>query len=584
MKKLFITSVSIFLLTVGAMAQNVASGVNDYYAQRFKSAKATFEKLVAANPNDIQATYWLGQAYLGMEDVAGARAVYEKGLATSANAPLLLAGMGQVDLLQNRVNEARQRFESAITASSSKKGNDPEVLDAVGRGIEEVYTDKNKIGDINFAVQKLEEASNSKTKDNALLADIFINLGDAYRDARPGENGGLAFSSYQKATEANPNFALAYYKLARIFNSQHNWELYEKYLTDAIQKDPRFAPAYYDLAYFKMGKGDLAAAGEFADKFAQNSDPDPNNEYLKYSLDYVQKKYDAAIAGAKSIISRLGDKAKANNYKLLAYAYYDKGDSIQAKQNLDQYFAKVKPDEIEVLDYKLKSDIYLKLPGQEDLAVAAIMEGIKADTIVDNQVKLLKDAAETFRKRAAALPAGNDSLKALLRAREGDLMSQVVAIKPNYTINELFDAGRAYYFGQQYAKSRDAFLKFQEKFPNEVYGFEWALNNSRIIDTVKVDSIALPDATKLLAFAEKDTVKYKKQIVSAVSFMATYYANVAKDKDKAIEYLKRLLQVSDPANKEAIQKNIDILSRAGNSQPRSSTKSAAAGNGEKTGG
>jgi hypothetical protein len=66
--------------------------------------------------------------------------------------------------------------------------------------------------------------------------------------------------------------------------------------------------------------------------------------------------------------------------------------------------------------------------------------------------------------------------------------------------------------------------------------------------------------------------------------MATYYANVAKDKDKAIEYLKRLLQVSDPANKEAIQKNIDILSRAGNGQPRSSTKSATTGNGEKTGG
>ena len=62
MKKLFITSVSIFLLTVGAMAQNVASGVNDFYAQRYKSAKATFEKLVAANPNDIQATYWLGQS------------------------------------------------------------------------------------------------------------------------------------------------------------------------------------------------------------------------------------------------------------------------------------------------------------------------------------------------------------------------------------------------------------------------------------------------------------------------------------------------------------------------------------------
>ena len=120
----------------------------------------------------------------------------------------------------------------------------------------------------------------SKTKDNALLADMYINLGDAYRDARPGENGGLAFTNYQKAIEANPNLALAYYKLARIFNSQHNWELYEKYLNDAIAKDPRFAPAYYDLAYFKMGKKDLPAAEEFAKKYAGAADPDPQNEYL----------------------------------------------------------------------------------------------------------------------------------------------------------------------------------------------------------------------------------------------------------------------------------------------------------------
>ena len=98
------------------MAQNVATGVNDIYAERFQSAKSTFEKLIASNPNDIQATYWLGQTYIGLDDVAGAKAVYEKGLTTSSNAPLLLAGMGQVDLLQNKINEARQRFETAITA------------------------------------------------------------------------------------------------------------------------------------------------------------------------------------------------------------------------------------------------------------------------------------------------------------------------------------------------------------------------------------------------------------------------------------------------------------------------------------
>ena len=103
------------------------------------------------------------------------------------------------------------------------------------------------------------------------------------------------------------------------------------------------------------------------------------------------------------------------------------------------------------MDYKLKSDIYLKLPGQEELVYAAIQEGVKADTVLENKVTVLKDAAEAFRKRAASLPAGNDSLKAFLRAKEGDILSTLLVVKPNPTINEMFDAGRAYYFGQQYA-------------------------------------------------------------------------------------------------------------------------------------
>jgi tetratricopeptide (TPR) repeat protein len=217
MKKLITTALGIFSLTIGVVsAQSVANGVNDLYAERYQSAKATFEKLIAANPNDIQATYWLGQTYIGMDDIAGAKNVYDKGLTTSANAPLLLVGAGQVDLIQKRINEARQRFETAITMSGTKKGNDQEVLNAVGRAITNTYTDKEKIGDINFAVQKLEEASNIKTKDNALLADIFVNLGNAYLKAKPGENGGLAFTAYKKAVEANPASPVPEYRMARI--------------------------------------------------------------------------------------------------------------------------------------------------------------------------------------------------------------------------------------------------------------------------------------------------------------------------------------------------------------------------------
>ena len=113
-------------------------------------------------------------------------------------------------------------------------------------------------------------------------------------------------------------------------------------------------------------------------------------------------------------------------------------------------------------------------------------------------------------------------------------------------------------------------LTLVEKYPAEVYGYEWVLNNSKIIDSTKQDSIAVPDALKLEEFSVKDTAKFKKQYISATSFLALYYANIAGDKDKAIEYLKKWQNV-DPANRENIQKNIDILSKA---QPKTGTPRA----------
>jgi tetratricopeptide (TPR) repeat protein len=560
MKKFLISAVSIFSLTIGvASAQSVATGVNDIYAERYQAAKATFEKLVAANPNDIAATYWLGQTFIGLDDIAAAKSVYDKGLATSANAPLLLVGAGQVDLIQNRVNEARQRFETAITMSGGKKGNDPEILNAVGRAITNTYTDKEKKGDINFAVQKLEEASQAKIKDNALMADIYVNLGNAYLKAKPGENGGPAFSSYQKALEVNPNFAPASYRMAKLFNTQRNWELYEKYLNDAIAKDPKFAPAYYDLAYFKMGKLDLAAAEANASKFASAADANPQNEYLRGSILYAQKKYDEAIGVANSIIGKLGDKTNARVYKLLAYAYADKKDTATAKQNIDTYFTKVKPENVIALDYKLKADLYLATRGQEETAYNAVLEGVKADTVMENKVELLKQAAKTFRERG-------------LREKEGDLLSVLLQTKPNPTITEMFDAGRAWYFGGAYGKSRDLFLKFQEKYPTEVYGYEMAFNAARAVDTVKRDSIAVPDAVKLFDFAQKDTVKFKKQILSSAYYLVDYYANHAKDGTKALEYVNKTLTL-DPANEtlKGIKKQLETFQRGASQKSSSSS-------------
>ena len=60
----------------GIKAQTIPEGINHLYAERYKSAKEIFEKLVATNPNNLEAVYWLGQADIELQDVKSARDLY----------------------------------------------------------------------------------------------------------------------------------------------------------------------------------------------------------------------------------------------------------------------------------------------------------------------------------------------------------------------------------------------------------------------------------------------------------------------------------------------------------------------------
>jgi Flp pilus assembly protein TadD len=540
-KTLMIVATGLFLLTT-VKAQTIQEGVNHLYADRFKTAVGVFEKLIAANPNNIDAIYWLGQTYLDMDQNDKARQLYDKALATSANAPLILVGRGHVDLHDKKLNEAKQRFETALTMSRGKKGDDPTILTAIGRANVDA-----KDGDLPYAIQKLEAAVQKESNN----ADIYMQLGNAYRKARPGEGGGQAYTNYKKALDVNPNFVVAYIRLAKLFEAQKNWELVLQNLNASVAKDPNFTLGYYELFYYNFFRQRFPEAEEFLKKYINSkaSENDIQDQYLYAQLCWARKDYDCATSKAESVATAMGAATKPKVLKLLADAYYQKNDTINAKKYIDQYFAKEKPEDFIGFDYALKADIYSRFPGQESVVYNSYIEGVKIDTVLDNKIEILKKGAEFFRKR-------NE------REKEGDLMVKLLEIKPKPSINDMFDAGRAYYFGKQYAKSREIFLKFVEKFPEEIYGYEWVFNNSKVLDTLKKDSIAVPDAFKLYEFSGKDTSKFKRQYISAASYLAIYYANDAKDKEKAIEYLKKW-QEADTANAEAIQKNIDILQKSG---------------------
>jgi len=93
MKKTTITLLATGLLLItGLKAQTIQDGMNHLNAQRYKNALDVFQKLLAVNPNNIDAIYWEGQTFLQSEEImasriTSARQLYEKALQTTNQAP-----------------------------------------------------------------------------------------------------------------------------------------------------------------------------------------------------------------------------------------------------------------------------------------------------------------------------------------------------------------------------------------------------------------------------------------------------------------------------------------------------------------
>jgi Flp pilus assembly protein TadD len=540
MKKTLITFLVSGLLITGLKAQTIQEGMNHLYADRFKSAIGVFEKLLAANPNNIEATYWLGQTYFDMDENVKARQLYQKALETNGSAPLILVGLGHADLHDNKTNDARQKFEAAITAATpnAKKGTDPIVLTAIGRANVDA-----KAGDFNYAIEKLNMAADKGDKNTETL----LQLGNAHRKARPGEGGGEAFKNYKKALDVDPKFAVADLRLAKLFESQRNWDLVLEYLNDAIKRDPKFAPGYYELFYYYFYRAKFSEAeGQLANYIA-NSDAEPQHDFLLAQLAWAKKDFAGAIAKAEGVAAATGDKTKPKVYKLLADANFQKGDYANAKKYSDLYFSKEKPEDFISFDYKLLADILSKTGGTNDEVVNAYLKGVVLDTVLTSKIDFLKQGVAYFKA-------------AKIRGKEGDLIEKIIELKPKPSINDYFDLTLARYFDSTHSKSRNAALVMIEKFPDQVYGYEWAFINSNVMDSVKRDSIALPDALKLYEFAQKDTAKFKKQYLTSVRFLSFYYVNNAKDKAKSLEFFTKWLEV-DVANATTIQQYLDQVKK-----------------------
>lgn len=563
MKKTAIVLIFSALTSLSALAQNVQQGINDLYAERFQSAKATFEKLIASNPNNIEANYWLGQVYIDMDDINSAKSLYDKALAASNNAPLILVGVGQMELMQGKTAEARQHFETAINASKGRKGNDPNVLNAVGHAIVESYSEKNKT-DLDYAISKLNEAAQLAPTNQ----DIFLNLGNAYRKKH---DGGNAVMAYTKAG----NFAPALYQTGRIYQTQksyrqpNEWDVVLDNYNKAITADPRFAPAYYQLyAYNLYGKHDFSTAESIANKIVANSDPSVENKYLVAQTLFVQNKFPEAITIGKEIISQ-AQNPNPRVYRLMSYSLMGNKDTASACQYANQFFEKEhNEDNIEASDYLMHAQACGK--GNPDVIVADLDKVRQKDP--EQAARVLKEALDDARKSGNQLLVGELSL--LLYQLQG----------ANANPQNLVSIGVSFAQGGQLTKADSLFQVYSKSYPDSIYGYYWSARVHGQIDSTMAQGLAVPDYEQVLRVALIDPTKStsKSLGVSAAGYLTGYYNNIKADKATALTYIDKGL-IIDPTNETLLSyKKALSAKQTPPPQQKSSTSNNAAKGDTKT--
>ena len=499
-----------------AMFAQYAEGIRLLNYEKNKSARETFQKLVDASPQDPQANYWLGQALLATdggepskEQIASAKALYQKALGSIGSDPWLVTGMGHIELLERGdINSAKQKFEQAITASTETKGKNkgkanPAILNAIGRANAKVGSG---LGDNLYAIDKLNQAGQLDLTN----PDIYINKAINYLKMG-GENGGEAVKAYQEAVTRDPKSALAYYRIGKVYQSQNNKELFEQNFDNAITADPT-CPLPYFAYYLYYANKDVNKAKEYLDKYVANADRDPKTDYFVAEYLFRAGKNDESLAKIQELEKSAGLTEIPRLSILSAYNYDRKGDSAQAKANLEKFFANAPADKIEPTDYELAVKVLTKFPGSEAQAATYLEKAIATDTSRINKLNYMQQGADMY-------------AKAKNPAEQLNWMKRMVELKGTTTEGDYYRITGAALSAKDYPQTMDWAKKYMAAYPDKPQPYTFYRKAAIASDPDTTSGKGVEHLQYIDSIYSLNKDKYKKELFLNEYYTILYYIN-----------------------------------------------------------
>lgn len=524
---------SILILLLPALtsvnAQTLKEVKTHIYYQRYETAKQTLQALINKGNEASEVWYWLSEIYLKEKKVNEAYKtllnipsnILEQAAAKKKN-PLLFIGWAHVLLDSGLVNDGHSQMEDILKLS---KYRDTEVLLAAAKA-----NIQSKNGDIKWAVELLGEAIKRDKKN----PEIYTALGDAYKKIIDGTN---AIRYYDKALDVDPSYAEAMYKKGLIYITQNNTEVYIDRFSKAYNMDTAYAPAIYQLYWHYFRKNNTMAK-KMLTAYVRHSDRSPEHDYMSADLQYVAGEYSNAINIARGIIHDYKE-IKPRLYKLIAYSYAELKDSSLSLHYMKEYFARQDLKETVSKDYELMAKLHESQSSDKSAVIDWLKKALVMETDKKQQLQYMITLADMQKE------LGN-------REREAIWREKVYNNKKSPTNLDIYKWGVALYSAEDYVKADSVFAMYEQKYPDQIYGYLWRARSNALIDTTMEKGLAIPHYMNLVKVALKDSISNKANLLSAYAYLGTYEANIKKDYPASLNYFNSILQI-DPENADGLK-------------------------------
>jgi eukaryotic-like serine/threonine-protein kinase len=203
----------------------------------------------------------------------------------------------------------------SLASTEAQSSDKSHVLDSLGKAASEI---RNKLGESHSTVQKFDTPLEQATTPSLEALQAF-SLGSK-KDHEGEPAAGLPF--FQRASQLDPNFALAYiglgYDYARIGEQTLAVENFKK-AYDLRGRVSEREKLDIESAYYWIGIGDLEKARQTNEVFKQTY---PRNEWPPNDLSFIYAQigeYQKALAEAQE--ARRRDPTSGRFYATLAFAY-----------------------------------------------------------------------------------------------------------------------------------------------------------------------------------------------------------------------------------------------------------------------